>query len=390
MGREAVYRPTEIEVNLAAIEHNIHAFQAHLPADVEIMAIVKANAYGHGAVPVAKHAIAAGATRIGVAVLDEALELRDAGITVPILVMGYTSEEGLPVARARGIACTLYSVEQVLRANKIFATQQVSEIENRTMPPLAVHLKVDTGMNRLGFTDVDALLAASKHIIESPHLHLEGLFTHFAKADEADTAASFAQMQRFTQFKDALSDQQIPIEVVHVNNSAGAIHYPQWGNTSVRLGIAMYGLYPSAYSQQASHTVLKLQPALALKSQIIHLKEVPAGSAISYGGTYVTTQPAIIATIPIGYADGYSRILSNRAEVLVRGARARVVGRICMDQLMIEVTHIPDVALGEEVVLIGKQGADEIPAELLAQWSDTINYEIVTTLGYRLHRKYLK
>lgn len=395
MGREATYRPTRIEVHLDAIEHNIKAFQAHLSKTTEIMAIVKANAYGHGAVPVALRAIAAGATRLGVAVLDEAIELRQAGITAPILVMGYIADDGLSIARKHGIACTMYSIEQVQRAIDILSMPQDSEASSSTdtkdaPSPLAVHLKVDTGMNRLGFTQTDALIEASKRILESRVLYLEGLYTHFAKADEADPSTSDVQAQRFTQFQQALSKYQIPIAVVHVNNSAGAIHYPQYGNTTVRLGIAMYGLYPSPYSQQTSHSTLQLKAALTLKSQIVHLKQVPAGSAISYGGTYVTSDPAMVATLPIGYADGYTRLLSNRAEVLVRGVRARVVGRICMDQLMIDVTHIADVAVGDEVVLLGAQGAERITADEIANWSSTINYEVVAALGQRIPRVYIK
>lgn len=379
MKNGAIDRPTRIEVDLNAIEHNIRTVAAHLPAGVEMMAIVKANGYGHGAVPIARQALAAGATRIGVAVLDEAVELREAGITSPILVMGYTSPAGLVQARALGISCTVYTLEQVTAA--IALAEQ-----DRTSPPLRVHVKADTGMHRLGFTDVDAFAQACAAIVAAGTVQLEGVFTHFATADEADASYAHLQMERFSHYLGRLRALGIAAPIVHVNNSAGALQYPEWGHTTVRLGIAMYGLHPTEHVAVKSGIVLR--PALVLKSAIVHVKEVPAGSALSYGRTYVTPQAATIATIPIGYGDGYARVRSNRGYVLVRGERAPIVGRVCMDQLLVDVTGIANVAHGDEVVLIGEQGAACITAAEVAAWSDTIHYEVVTALGARIPRCY--
>lgn len=380
----ALYRPTVLEINLTAIERNIEQIRSLLPKHVEIMAIVKANGYGHGAVPIAKRALASGATRLGVAVLDEALELRAAGITAPILILGNTPLEGIIVAQQQNITCTFYTEAQVEAAMGVLEAEYDAD---SAFQPLAIHLKVDTGMNRLGFTDVTSLLRASHKIVTAKSLYLEGIFTHFACADEEDSSYTHQQMERFNDMIHALEQNGIQIDVVHLDNSAGAIHYPEWGHTLVRYGIALYGLYPSAYSRQTA--AIDLDPALCLKSAIIHLKEVPSGTPISYGCTYVTSTPARIATIPIGYGDGYPRALSNCGEVLVRGCRARIVGTICMDQFMIDVTHISEVAVGDEVVLIGKQGEQRICADELADKIGTIHYEVVTRLGERLHRKYL-
>lgn len=383
MVQGARYRSTVIEVNLAAIEHNMKQIQDRLPEKVEVMAVVKANGYGHGALPVAERALTAGATRLGVAVLDEALELRAAGFTAPILVLGYTPVEGLTLARESNIACTMYTEEQVDQAIAAF----VNKVDTSpNLPPLAIHLKLDTGMGRLGFTDVAAMLASAKKVTASQVLHLEGIFTHFAIADE-ESSFTQLQMERFSEFTTALQREQISVDLVHVDNTAGAILYPEWGYSFVRYGIALYGLYPSSYSELTRF--VQLIPALTLKSAIVHIKDVPSATPISYAGTYVTPAAARIATLPIGYGDGYPRALSNCGEVLVRGQRARVVGRICMDQMMIDVTDIEGVTVGDEVVLIGKQGSGLITADELAERIGTINYELVTRLGERIPRIYL-
>lgn len=375
----ARYRPTQIEIKLAAIEHNVRVIKAHLPETVEVMAVVKADAYGHGAVEIAKRALAAGATRLGVAVLDEALELREAGITAPILVLGYVPIEGIPIAQKEGITCTFFSVEQV---------EEVIPVLDDTHPPLSVHLKVDTGMHRIGFTDDESFLRASHKIAHTSTLYLEGLFTHFAVADEEDPSYTELQMERFIHYRQLLKQAGIDVELMHVGNSAGALQYPDWGLSMVRLGIAMYGYYPSAYVKKMCQ--VELTPALSLKSAIVHLKHVPVGAKISYGGTYTTEGVAQIATVPIGYGDGFPRKLSNVGHALVRGVRVPIVGRICMDQLMLDVTHVPNVALGDEVVLIGEQGKEAITADEIANHCNTISYEILTQLGARIPRKYVE
>lgn len=375
----ARYRPTQIEVQLSAIEKNVRAIKGNLPDAVEIMAVVKADAYGHGAVAIARKALEAGATRLSVAVLDEALQLREAGIDAPILILGYTPADGLPVAQRERIACTFYREEQV---------EEALEVLDESLPPLAVHLKVDTGMHRIGFTDETSFLRASKMIANASCLRLEGLFTHFATADEEDSRYTHMQMERFKSYRQLLEQEGIPVELVHVDNSAGALHYPMWGFSMVRLGIAMYGYYPSAYAK--SIRKVELIPALSLKSAIVHLKDVPKDAKISYGGTYTTKNVSRIATVPLGYGDGFPRRLSNIGHALVHGVRVPIVGRICMDQLMLDVTAVPQVSLGDEVIFIGKQGEEVITADDLANLCNTISYEILTQLGTRLPRIYVE
>jgi alanine racemase len=379
---ERCCRPTAIEVNLNAIRHNIEIIRDRLPDQVEVMAIVKANAYGHGAVPVARESLNAGATYLGVAFLDEAIELRRAGIEAPILILGYTPLDCLHLAQSYEITCTFLDADYVSKALASLS---------QDLPPLKVHIKIDSGMGRIGFTDLPSLLDSCLKIADSPKCQLEGVFTHFATADEQDETYTLSQYEQFSYWLMELKRIGIEPEIVHMNNSAAAIRYPDWGSQLgkrlVRFGIGLYGLQPSRFIRD--QFALDLQPALSLKSQIIQLKQVAPGTTISYGRTYATEGNGVIATIPIGYGDGYSRLLSNRAEVLVRGRRARIVGRICMDQCMVDVTHIPGVQVGDEVVLIGKQGDEEITADELAERMGTINYEVVTILGKRIPRIYI-
>jgi len=371
------FRPTVAEIDLSAVDHNIKMMLNLLPEHVEIMAIVKANAYGHGSVPIARQAIQSGATRLGVAFIDEALELRWAGIEAPILVLGYTPPESWGLAQEHDIACTFYEEAQIDEALKRIPV---------TAAPLKVHLKVETGMNRIGFIQPEAFMRAVHKLSAANQLYFEGVFTHLARADEEDSTYSIEQMNRFDRWLGELEAAHLLPDVIHINNTAGAMLRPKWSRSCIRFGIGMYGLYPSRYVLEEG--IIPLKPVLTLKSAIIQLKEVAKGTPISYGGTYVTPDTARIATIPIGYGDGYPRSLSNRGEVLIRGVRAKIAGTICMDQLMVDVTHIPDVEVGDEVVLIGAQGQEQISADELAEWLGTINYEVVTRLSSRIRRQF--
>lgn len=371
------------EIDLGAIAHNVRGLRRITDPKAQLLIAVKANGYGHGAVEVARTALDHGADQLGVARLEEGAALRRAGIDAPILIMGFTPAEKADQLIEHNLMPTVYSMENT--ANLAAAAKAM----NRT---LTFHIKVDSGMGRLGVPCSDLRLDDSRKAVNDitamtrlPGLQLQGVFTHFATADHADK--DFARLQ-FSRFKGLLADLSsagVAIPVRHAANSAAIIDLPETHLDMVRAGISVYGLYPSAEVDQGR---IDLRPALQLKARIIHLKRVPAGTGISYGGTYKTTAPATIATVPVGYGDGYSRLLSNRGQMLVNGKRAPIVGRVCMDLTMLDVSHIEEVAMGDEVVLIGRQGDERIPADEVAAQLDTINYEVVTTLMARIPRVY--
>jgi alanine racemase len=370
------YRPHWVEVNLDAIQSNVKAFREALPNNVKLMAVVKADAYGHGSVPVAQAALDAGANQLGVAFLDEALVLRRQGIDAPLLVLGYTDPEGCQEAILHDISVTVYRLEML---------KPIAVAAAALGRPAKLHIKVDTGMGRLGVTSTEELLAIVAAVEEHPYLLWEGLFTHYACADEEDKAYTHQQAKRMKQFIQAIEEKGFRVPLVHSANSATGMDTPELAFDLVRLGISLYGFYPS---EQVQKDRIALQPALQWKARVVHLKEVEQGTSISYGATYRAQGVERIATIPVGYADGYSRRLTGVASVLIRGQRAPIVGRICMDQLMINVTHIPEVEMGDEVVLLGRQDNEAIPAEELAAWLGTINYEIPCMINHRVPRVY--
>ncbi|MHB8757063.1 MAG: alanine racemase [Bacillota bacterium] len=368
-------RPAWAEVDLGAIAHNVKELIRVKEPRVKFMAVVKANGYGHGAVPVAKAALAAGAEWLGVAILSEALELRRAGLAGPVLALGFTPPEQSDAVVANDISQTVYTVE---------AARALSEAAARAGRPARVHLKVDTGMGRLGVTPDEAGLAVTRAIAGLPGLILEGVFTHFATADAVDKGYARAQFERFAAFLARLEAAGLRFGLRHAANSAALIDLPETHLDLVRAGIAIYGLYPSDEVERR----VDLRPAMSLKVRVAHVKEVPAGTGVSYGRTFVTGHPSVIATLPIGYADGYPRSLSSRGVVLVRGRRAPIIGRVCMDQCMADVTGIPGVTPGDEVVLMGRQGDEAVTADDLARLEGTINYEVVCDITARVPRVY--
>ncbi|NOU66263.1 alanine racemase [Paenibacillus sp. LMG 31461] len=379
---DAFYRPTWVEISLDALRSNIEQFQKVLPAGMKQMAVVKADAYGHGAVEVSKEVLAAGVDYLGVAFFDEALELRNAGITAPILVLGYTPPEGINRARDLDVTIAVYS-RDVLEALR----EQSRKQENASQKKLKIHIKLDTGMGRLGLhTEADAIPFIEEALL-LPNVDVEGLFTHYANADEVDKSYTLEQYGRFERIVSYFTDKGETFPYIHAGNSAAAIDLPGLTYSMVRLGISMYGLYPS---KDVDQTKIELKPVLSLKTGIVHLKTLPAGSGVSYGTIYHTKGDEQIGTLPIGYADGYSRMLSGKAEVLVRGKRVPIVGRICMDQSMINVSDVPDVSALDEVVLIGEQGEERITAEDVADQLGTINYEIICMISHRVARVYVR
>ncbi|MGL4736043.1 MAG: alanine racemase [Cellulosilyticaceae bacterium] len=372
------FRPRVVaEVSTDAIRNNYKEIRKIVPKDTEIMGIVKADGYGHGAVEVAGVLQEEGVNRLAVAIAKEGEELRLAGIKAPILVLGYTPPADIEGLIQNDLTQTVFSYEMA---------QYISDEACKLGKTVNVHIKVDTGMGRIGFLSDPQSIEEVKMISELPNINVEGIFTHFSTADEEDPEYTKDQWSRFLGFLKELHEIGIEIPIIHAANSAATISYNYTHLNVVRPGIILYGYYPSEYL--AGHKV-DLRPAMTLKTQVVHVKELPEGHFISYGKKYCTTHKTKIATIPIGYADGYSRRLSGKGRVLIRGHYAQVVGNICMDQFMVDVTHIPDVSVGDEVVVFGKQGDLEVTIEELAALADTINYEIICMIGKRVPRRYI-
>ena len=365
------------EIDLAAIRANLSAIHVRLGDRTPVMAIIKADAYGHGAVRVAR-AIDDLVAAYGVAVADEALELREAGIRKPILILGYVEPCRYRELVRNHISPAIFSYEAAA------ALSEAAVLERRKA---TLHLAVDTGMTRIGLHPTDESIAVIRRIAALPGLYIEGMFTHFACADMADKTSARRQHDIFIDFCGRVSHAGISVPIFHCSNSAGIMEFEDAHMDMVRAGIILYGLYPS---DEVDQSVLKLQPALSLRARITHVQHVPAGTGISYGSTFVTARDSVIATVPVGYADGWPRALSNKGRVLVRGQFAPIAGRVCMDQFMIDVTDIPGVRPGDVATLIGKDGANEIPIEEPAALAGSFQYELPCVLSKRIPRRYLE
>ncbi|MEW6458704.1 MAG: alanine racemase [Bacillota bacterium] len=367
------------EVNLSALAHNLGEVRRLVGPDTEVAAVVKANAYGHGLVEVAGTLLAHGADRLCVARVDEGVALREAGIDAPVLVMGFVPPPLYDTALDHDLTLTVCDPE---------AAAELSAAAARHGRPAPVHLKLDTGMGRLGLVTADRDLYRNILAIASlPHLEIEGLYTHFANADRRDKSHAQRQLVDFVEVTCTLGHDGIDIELLHAANSAALIDMPESRLNLVRPGIMLYGLYPSP---EVKTRQVDLRPVMTLKAQVGFLKRVPAGWTVSYGSTYTTPAPTTLATVPCGYADGYNRRLSNRGAVLIHGRRAPVVGRVTMDQIVVDVGHIPGVAVGDEVVLFGRQGEAELHVDEVAALLDTINYEVVCAVSARVPRVYVR
>ncbi len=347
---------------------NVRLMKQHVPSGTAFMAVIKADAYGHGAV-MAANALKEEADWFAVATAEEALTLREAGLTKPILILGFVEPACYPEMVREAIRVTVLSLEEA---------KALSEAAEALGLTAFAHVPVDTGMSRIGVTPDDAGEALIRQMAALPHLRVEGVFTHFAKADEPDPEATERQLARFEAFRERLKDV---VPLWHCANSAAILRGIGTGFNLVRGGISMYGLDP-----MTDGSTQGLKPVMELKSRVVYVKTIPEGTEVSYGGTYVAQDERVIATIPVGYADGYRRGLSNHASVLIRGQRAAVIGRVCMDQLMADVTDIPGVAAGDEVTLIGRDGDEEITAGELAKICGTIHYEITCGVSARVPR----
>ncbi len=365
---------TYVKIDLDVIERNFAAVVEK--AGVAVMAIVKADAYGHGAVQVAR-TLEPRCAFFGVSSMLEALELRQAGLTKPILILGYTPVSAFPTAIQMGIRPAIFHYEDALALSREAVRQGVRA---------PFHFAVDTGMGRIGFPATRAAAQTCARIAALPNLEAEGLFSHFATADCADLSQARVQQARFAEFDGWLRELGVAVRLRHLDNSAGVMNF-SCHYEMVRSGIVTYGLYPS---DEVEPSRLALTPALSWHSRVTHVKRLAAGSPVGYGGAFVTDRETDVATVPVGYADGYLRSLSGRFYVLIRGKRAPILGRICMDQMMVDVTDIPGVGCGDPVVLVGADGDERITMEQIAQAAGTFHYEFVCGISRRVPRLYLR
>ena len=372
------HRETFLEINLDNIEHNFNEIKRIVNDKTIIMPVIKANAYGHGSVVLAKKYLQIGAARFAVSILDEAIELRRENINVPILMLNYTSPTRYEEVLLYDLIQTIYKYEDAKKlSQKAMGLGKTAKI----------HIKIDTGMGRLGFLPTDESIDEILKISTLPNISIEGIFTHFAKADEKDKTETIEQFNKFMHMVNQLEQRGLSIELKHVSNSAAIIDISEYNLDLARPGIILYGLYPS---DEVNKNRINLRPAMTLKSIISNIKNVPTNTGISYGHKFITKKPSKIATVPIGYADGYTRLLSNKGKVFVNGQLANVVGNICMDQLMIDVTEIQNVNIGDEVVLFGDKEEGYPHVDEIAKSIGTINYEITCMINRRVPRVYIE
>lgn len=370
-----MYFRTEAAIDLDAAEHNFNVTKAKLPENVKLLCVIKADAYGHGAVPLAK-LFEGRADFYGVACIEEAIELKKAGIKTPVLILGAVPKEFYSDIVKYDIRVPIFNLEDA----KALSAEAVKQ--SKTAP---FHFCVDTGMSRIGFQVNKESANACLEITKLPNIEAEGLFSHFATADEKDLSKAIAQRDKFKEFIKLLEERGINIPIKHINNSAGIMNFDEYFDMC-RMGIILYGLYPS---HEVDENLLKIKPVMEWRAHITHIKELEPGREISYGGTYKTGETRRIATIPVGYADGYPRCLSNKGKVLINGEFASITGRVCMDQFMVDITGI-DAKVGDTVVLVGKSGSKELSMEEVSENAYSFNYELPCRVARRVPRTYYR
>lgn len=371
------YRRIYAKIDLDAITKNVEAVRSHIGYDTKLLAVVKADAYGHGAVTIAEH-LRDKVDYFGVADMGEALEIRNSGCTLPILVLGYVSPEDYDAVCENEIDVAVFNLTDAEKLSK--TAEKLSKKAN-------VHIKIDTGMSRLGFDAETASIKEILQISQLPNICVKGLFSHFANADVRDADSANAQKKLFDDFAEKLSLAGLDIPLKHINNSAAIMRFDEHYDM-VRMGIILYGQYPSDDMKGLNYDAFS--PAMQIMSHVTFVKTLPAGRGIGYGHTYVTNRETKVATVPVGYADGYNRTLSDKADVLIKGCRCPVIGRVCMDQMMVDVTHLDDVSVGDDVVIVGKDGDEEITVDEIAALAGSFNYEFICGIGRRVPRVYYK
>jgi alanine racemase len=370
-------RPVWAEVDLDKLAHNMREIRRNAVSE-DIIAVIKADGYGHGALDIAPTLLQNGATRIAVAVLNEAVELRRGGIEEPIMVLGFTPPSLIDMLLRYDIEQTVYSYD---------LAKEISQLAKKKNKVVKIHIALDTGMGRLGFLPNDESAEEVYKISRLPNIIIEGLFSHFSSADEGDKTYTNMQLDRYTAFYNKLITKGVKVNIRHIANSAAIIDMPQSHFEAVRPGIILYGYYPS---EQVFKDKIDLKPVMSLKTNIVHIKNLPAGEYISYGREFKTCKESVVATLPVGYADGYTRLLFNKAKVIINGSFVPVIGRICMDQCMVDVTEIENVKVGDEVVLMGEQKGLSFTADHIAELIGTISYEVTCMISKRVPRVYIK
>ena len=367
------------EIDMDAIAENFRVMHERISPKTKMVAVIKTDGYGHGAVPIARMIQPEDYIwGFAVATMTEAMILRKNQITKPVLILGYTFEEDYE-------DLIRYEIRPVVF--KLDMAKELSEAAVHLKKTLSIHIGLDTGMSRIGFSDTEESIKTICEIASLPGIRIEGMFTHFAKADELDKASANRQFERYMHFAHRLEEAGITIPLKHVSNSAALMELADMNLDLVRAGISIYGIYPSA---EVSRDSMKLTPAMSIHSRIVYIKEIETGTQISYGGTFTAPHPMRIATIPVGYGDGYPRMLSNKGFVLIREKRARILGRICMDQFMVDVTDIPQAKELDEVILVGRQGDEEITVDELGDLCGRFSYEFICDIGKRVPRIYTK
>ena len=367
---------TEAVIDLDAVEYNYTNTRSKLPKGTKLLCVIKADAYGHGAVKLAEF-LEGKADFFGVACIEEAVELKKAGIKTPILILGYVFPEAYELVVKYDIRIPVFSLDTA----KALSTEAVKQSKTAKF-----HFCVDTGMSRIGFQVNEESADICREITLLPNIEAEGLFSHFATADEAYLGKAVEQRDKFVQFIEMLEARGIEIPIKHINNSAGIMNFDRCFDMC-RMGIILYGLYPS---EEVDRSLLSVKPVMSWIAHISHVKALEAGREISYGGTYKTTETRIVATVPVGYADGYPRCLSNMGRVIINGEYAPILGRVCMDQFMVDVTDIKDVSVGTKVTLVGTDNGKELSMEEVSNLAHSFNYELPCRVARRVPRAYYK
>ncbi len=374
------YYRVSARIDLDAIRKNIITMKSLLAENTKMLAVIKANAYGHGAINIAK-SIDDISDYYGLATIEEAIELRKEGISKPLLLLGRTPLQEFEEAIENDVSLTIFDVDTAVKLS------QIARSINKTA---TIHIALDTGMSRIGFQcddrNIDNTLNDIETICKLPDLFAEGIFTHYAKADEYDKALALLQLEKFNNVIEKLKKREIVFPIKHISNSAGIMEMSNDTSDMVRLGIAMYGLYPS---EEVDKNGVKIYPVMSIKTHVSHIKTISKGTSVGYGGTYTADGDTVVATIPVGYADGYPRALSNVGRVLINGEYASIIGRVCMDQFMVDVTHLQDINVDDEVTLVGRDGENIITVEELADVSASFNYEFVCNVSRRVPRLYI-
>ena len=371
-----MYFRTQAKIDLDAVEYNYNNTRAKLPQGCKLLGVIKADAYGHGAVELARF-LENKCDFFGVACIEEAVELKKAGIKTPILILGYVAPAFYDLVVKYDIRIPVFSYDTA----KALSDEAVKQ--GKTVP---FHFCIDTGMSRIGFQVNEESADVCKQICTLPNIEAEGLFSHFATADESDLTKALAQREKYKAFVEMLESREIQIPIKHLNNSAGIMNFDEYFDMC-RMGIILYGLYPS---EEVDKSLLDIKPVMSWLTHISHIKTLEAGREVSYGGTFKTTEPRVIATIPVGYADGYPRCLSNKGRVIINGQYAPIVGRVCMDQFMVDVTDIDGAELDSIVTLVGKDGDAELSMEEVSNAAYSFNYELPCRVARRVPRTYYK